>query len=132
MTMPAYSIASILQTNSYGTLGTDIFVGFEPDQPDDSIFVHNGPGAMPQLYTGTTAIPVVHKRPSVQIRLRGLAVNYNATYAKVRAITDLLTGHKFVDGSSSFSILPQSDIGDLGRDSKGRCLFSVNFQLQET
>lgn len=117
---PCLALASLL--TSYGTLGTDLFVGTMPNAPNDCIALREVPGPG----------PIIHDVwYDVQILLRGSPYNVDSTRSKAENIRNLIhvqrpqtIGGIYYGG---FQIL--MDINRLGRDDLERPLFSINVRL---
>jgi hypothetical protein len=79
-------IAEYLEDEAIGTVDTDIFVGFMPDDPADCICLYEYAGSAPD-WTGDGK---KHMNPGLQVVGRG---NVHATVrAKLQEIEDLLDG----------------------------------------
>ena len=122
--MPAADdIAEYLEDQSLGTVGTDIFVGQLPDDPDNAICVAQTAGKPPD-YLGA------QEYAGIQIRVRN--TDHDTGYALANNILDLLHGahsltletrpYHRIDAQGSVSG-PQID----PNDSEGRVEFTLNF-----
>jgi len=118
-------IATYLQDDlSLGTVAEDIFLGFMPDDSDTTgtiISVLDTGGVEPDKYITDV------KSPTFQIMIR--ADDYDTGRAAMDTVRGLhgLFG-ELVAGQDYFMKLHAlSEGGHLGRDEKGRDLFSINF-----
>jgi hypothetical protein len=122
------AIGDYLVTNSYGTLGTNIFLGTLPETPDACVAVYENAGSPPAFTMGTGGIVIDY--PMLQIicraeredypTARDKAENIRNTLASVVAIT--------VSGINIMRIEPMGSVNLLGVDPKYRPLVSVNFR----
>ena len=117
---PCVALASKL--TAYGTVGTNIFIGFAPDEVDDCIMLREVPGPGPVIHS------VCY---DVQVLLRGARAQQDATRAKAENIRNTIwelrpqtIGGVFYGG---FNII--TDIDRLGLDEQNRPLFSLNVRL---
>jgi hypothetical protein len=123
--MIAKEIADYLESQSIGTVGTDIFIDAMPDSPNDMVVVYNTGGFEPD-------IDVAIEHPTFQITTR--SESSATAYAKAEAIKALL--HlKYnvtleVDGIYYYFILMMNGINNLGRDEKNRIEYSINFRCK--
>jgi hypothetical protein len=117
-------VAEYLQTLGRATVGTDMFIGFMPDNPDDCIVVRATQGLPPNVIVNL-------EQPGFQVMVRN--VDHDAGRLAVDTIkTDLhqlthttLNGllYKRIDATGSYTFI--------GRDEKERTLWSVNFIAQK-
>ena len=122
---PALDIATILQTNGLGTLGTDIFVGREPETPDQIITIYDTPGIAPNA-------KYLRDEPTVQCRTRGRPDTYGATWILAQQIKDTLLGlaPQLIGGLSNYVLFVQiADISGAAGDSLNRPVLISNWQL---
>lgn len=116
-------IADFLEDNSIGTVGTDIFVGQQPDSPANCVTILDTGGLRPDIDLPT-------KKPTFQVLVRNS--NYANGAAKLSAIRDIL--HRkynatLVGGGNYFySINAISEGGHIGQDDIGNDEFSMNFE----
>jgi len=96
-------IGTYLQTKNKGTMGTDIFLGLMPDQPDNCIALFEYAGSPPDLHWNG-------EYPGLQVRVRNKS--YAQGRAKIGEIMTLLHGlHE--------QILPGADEEENGNGSDG-------------
>lgn len=115
-------VATYLQTNSIGTLGTNLFKQFYPDIDGALVAVLDTGGQQPE-----EDIPLY--LPTFQVFVR--STSYALGKAKLEAIRDLLhrqANVQLVSGGTYFYyILAQSNGGSIGRNENGKDEFSINF-----
>lgn len=113
-------IGEYLQTLGRATVGTDLFIGFLPDTPDDCIVVRATQGLPPNVIVDL-------EQPGFQIMLRN--TDHDTGWAAADTIrTDLhqLT-HTTVNGIVYKRIDAVGSVTYIGRDEKERTLWSINF-----
>lgn len=107
-----------------------IYIGLEPDTPDNCITIYDSGGRPPGYYFNKDLPETQY--PGFQVRVRGL--DYAAVYAKISAIKDMLnkkgafttTGD---DATKYGRIFQTSAIISLGRQKKKlRHVLVVNFE----
>lgn len=76
-------IGAYLATKSVGTVGTDIFLGLMPDQPDNCIALFEYAGSPPDLHWNG-------EYPGLQVRVRN--TSYAAARAKIGEVMAALHG----------------------------------------
>ena len=79
-------IGAYLATKSIGTVGTDIFLGLMPDQPDNCIALFEYAGGPPDLHWAG-------EYPGLQVRVRNKG--YAAARTKIGEVMDKLHGLQF-------------------------------------
>ena len=76
-------IGAYLATKNVGTVGTDIFLGLMPDQPDNCVSLFEYAGSPPDLHWAG-------EYPGLQVRVRG--TSYEAARSKIGDIVKKLHG----------------------------------------
>lgn len=117
-------VAEYLQTLGRGTVGTDMFIGFMPDTPDDCIVVRATSGLPPNVIVDL-------EQPGFQITVRN--TDHDAGWLAADTIkTDLhqLT-HTTLNGRLYKRIDANGSVTYISRDEKERTLWSVNFIAQK-
>lgn len=118
-------IATYLQTNNVGTIGTDLFLTKLPEKEGTAIGVIDT-GAM----EADPELPIKHPTFQVFIRTAG----YETGKTKLDAVYSLLHGIQnqtlVTNGKTYLDILAMTAGGCLGQDEAGRYLFSINFRCK--
>jgi hypothetical protein len=115
-------IAEYMETNSIGTLGTDLFYSYLPDTDNGTVIaVLDTGGVKPDIDIKDL------KNPTFQVMVR--TNDYSTGKTKVDAIRALLHNvYETAIGSYHFlSINLISEGGHLGRNERGQDEFSLNF-----
>lgn len=116
------ALADFLDANDLGTVGEDLFVGELPQEPDECLSLVYAPSGKPD-----TSI----KYYDQLIDIWGRYKNYEAGFAKLRAIMDFLHQkhhYEISHGGEDFYIYisySQGLIDDFDRDAQRRHLFKV-------
>lgn len=119
-------VANYLAAQGAGTVATDIFVGYMPNNPDSNITVIGTGGPQPDK-------ELPFKKPTFQILIRN--ETFTAGKAKLDLVRSILQPYPRISqqtiGSTFFRyILAVSEGGHIGRDDNGLDLFSINFQAE--
>lgn len=118
-------VAQVLSNAGLGTIGVDIFLGYQPETPDSCIVVNNTGGVKP-------SIDIPNKMPTFQVVIRN--VDYETGESILATVRATLHQHQnavLVSGQTYFYyIFLISEGGHIGRDANGRDEFSVNFQCK--
>ncbi len=128
MNPPSEDIADVLVLSSSAlslTLGTDLFVGEEPHNPDNCVTVFDSPGAAPEP-------GYVLLYPGVQIRVRGAAIGgYKTAYTLAESIRNVLhaLSPQTVNSTKYINVLAEGDILYIGQDKSKRPRFTINFSI---
>lgn len=112
-------VVSYLVSQNLGTFGTDLFVGFEPDTPTNTVTLYPTGGEPPNALGGK-------EFPTVQVRVR--SGTYLDGYNKAEAIYAVL--HRQRDFLSTFRgrcFALQSSPMFLGKGVNGEFIFTQNF-----
>lgn len=118
-------IANYLQAKGIGTIATNIFEGMLPDSPDVAICLYDTAGLQPDIY-----IPL--NMPSFQIVHRNTELDLGEqTCDMLRSLLDRQYNILFVtNGVYVYSCNLTAQGGHIGRDDRGRDMFSLNFQCK--
>lgn len=115
-------VATYLAAQGLGTIGTNIFKSYLPDNNDNSLVVLDTGGVQPDRYLPT-------KKPTFQVFIR--ASNYSDGKSKLDSVRSLLHQKKnanlISNGTYFYYIMAQSEGGHLGVNDKGLDEFSINF-----
>jgi hypothetical protein len=130
MSSAAIDIATLLQTEGAGTLGTDIFVGEMPEQSTSKGIPHR---CLAVLDSGGRSPNPRWDRDdlSIQVLIRSSVDNYVSGYNYAYEVKDSLLGHTpvTINGSLYSLFVLEGDINSLGSDSSGRARFTLNFRI---
>jgi hypothetical protein len=101
-------LATYMQTNSIGTIGTNLFKGYMPDAVNTGVCILDTGGPEPDKYLPT-------KKPTFQIYIR--ATDYITGKAKMDAVRALLhqVANTTIGGTYFYYILALSEGGHIGR-----------------
>jgi hypothetical protein len=115
-------IGAYLATKSIGTVGTDIFLGLMPDQPDNCIALFEYAGSPPDLHWAG-------EYPGLQVRVRNKS--YAAGRAKIGEIVKELHGlhEQTLSGTRYLLIRARGSPEVLKRDANNRVELFVNFEM---
>lgn len=115
-------IGTYLATKSIGTVGTDIFLGLMPDQPDNCIALFEYAGSPPDLHWNG-------EYPGLQVRVRG--TSYEAARTKIGEAMTALHGlhEQTLSGARYLLIKARGSPEVLKRDNNNRVELFVNFEI---
>ena len=115
-------IGAYLAMQNTGTVGTDIFLGLMPDQPDNCVALYEYAGSPPDLHWNG-------EYPGLQVRVR--STSYSGGRAKIGEIVDLLHGlhEQELSGTRYLLIKARGSPEVLKRDGSNRIEFLVNFEI---
>ncbi len=123
---PSLDIAEYMELSGagLGVLGTDLFIGNEPENPDFVITVYDTGGTSPNAR-------FLRDEPTVQIRVRGKPGDYLSAWTKAQDIKDALLGlgTQVLSGTNYVMFLQVGDVQSIGRDENDRPLIVTNWQL---
>ncbi len=122
------ALGDYLQTNSIGTLGTNLFLGKMPDSPDYCVCLYEYEGMAPMQSFGGNPYDV--DMPRIQIVVRGARDDYPTARDGAKSIKDILSDITDVTLSST-KVLRVASLGStipLGLDDKDRPRIAANFQ----
>lgn len=123
----AKDVSSLLQTNSYGTEGTDIFVNSAPDPPANCIEINDTGGLPPSDAMGTDGASFL--RPGVQIKVRN--TSNSSALTSIWNIFNLL--HKYsgtIDSVNYKLIVAVQQPFLLYKDENERYTYCCNFLVE--
>ena len=115
-------IGAYLATQDIGTVGTDIFLGLMPDQPDNCIALFEYAGSPPDLHWNG-------EYPGLQVRVRNKS--YAAARAKIGEIAKELHGlhEQTLSGTRYLLIKARGSPEILKRDASNRIELVLNFEI---
>lgn len=116
----ADDVMQILNTETSLTSGTDLFVGMEPDNPDNVVVIYDTGGG-PTDFLG-------YRQSTVQVRCRN--TDYIAGWDQINEVVEVLNrlGSYIVSGTYHSTWWLESDIIFLQRDDKDRVTFTANLR----
>jgi hypothetical protein len=115
-------IGNYLQDQGIGTLGTNIFLGLMPDQPDNCIALFEYAGSPPDLHWSG-------EYPGLQVRVRNKS--YAAARTKIGEAMTALHGlhEQTLSGARYLLIKARGSPEVLKRDNNNRVELFVNFEI---
>lgn len=120
-------IASHLVSKSIGTIGTDLFLGYMPDQPDNCVGVFEYAGEPMELTMGTG--DAVLERPGLQVRARNKS--YSAAKTKIDSVVTALHGlaEQTLNSKRYLLVRANQSPESIGMDQNNRSELVVNFSV---
>ena len=117
-------IGTYLQTQGKGTVGTDIFLGLMPDEPDNCIALFEYAGSPPDLHWNG-------EYPGLQVRVRN--TSYAAARTKIGEAMTALHGlhEQTISGTRYLLIKARGSPEVLKRDNNNRVELFVNFEIMK-
>lgn len=128
MNAPSVDLKDHLESAGLGLVFiTNLFVGEEPDSPDNCVTIFDTPGFGRQM---TMQKGEEYHRPSVQIRVRNNG--YQAAYS---ILADIVTelhalNHQTINGTIYEVIKCVTEPAPFGKDENGRHWWIANFDIQ--
>ena len=121
------ALGARLQTDNVGTLGTTIFLGFQPATPDASVVIYEGRGNGPEMTFGTGVLAI--ERPSIRAIARGARNDYPTTRTLMLAVRASLGAIRTetISGVEFLCVTPTSEIYPLRLDDKERVQIGLDF-----
>ncbi len=127
---PADDIATMLENDGLGTKTTNIFADKEPGREslkvtDPLIIIYNSGGFDPEA-TGK-----VFRKPTVNVRVKGIDGGYDTAYAKIIAVADALHQRdpETVAGTRYSGIWQMGEVAFVEYDENSRPVFTANFRI---
>lgn len=117
-------IGARLQSQSLGTVGTDIFLGRLPETPDNGIAIISYPGSEPLHTFGTDNWA---GRPRFQVKVRNTSFAAAETKAG-QCVTALSFVEVVISGTRYLRCSALQDPFQLSHDQNERAVFAVNFE----
>lgn len=110
------------------TVKDNLYVGREPDSPDNCVTIFDTPGGPPQLVLGTDGNEYYF--PTIQVRVRNndYRIGYNLAHDIMVSLH--ARGQQTWGGTLYSVIKAMADPALLNWDENGRARFVVNFELQ--
>ena len=115
-------IGAYMATKNVGAVGTDIFLGLMPDQPDNCIALFEYAGSPPDLHWNG-------EYPGLQVRVRNKS--YAAARTKIGEVMEKLHGlhEQTLSGTRYLLIKARGSPEVLKRDNNNRVELFVNFEI---
>ena len=115
-------IGNYLQAQGIGTLGTNIFLGLMPDQPDNCVALFEYAGSPPDLHWEG-------EYPGLQVRVRNKG--YAAAREKIEeVVTELHGAHELTLNGTRYRVIKVRGSPEvLKRDANNRVELFVNFEI---
>lgn len=128
MTTILEAVGDYLQSNGFGTQGTDIFLAVLPETPDTCIAVYESVGNKPDFTMGDA--PWAIDRPVIQVICRASRSDYPAARNTAESIRELLSAitEQTISTVPVMRIEAQSSVSPMGEDENQRPLVSINFE----
>lgn len=122
-------VAAHLMAVGYGTVGTSLFKGTRPDDPDDLTCLYEYTGANPE-YIQEQSSPVFEK-PQLQVLVR--SKDYETARRKAAQAWGILAQvhNAILSGVRYRHILPNGSPALLGRDANDRLLIAFNASVDK-
>ena len=123
MTSPAKDIAGLLESLGHGTQGTDLFVNFMPESPNNCIMV--------QDRDSEGSIEAITAIDTLKISVTSRHTSQETAYENLKAIKlDLQSRDNYtVNSDIYFGFYLQTEITSIGIDEKFNHLFICFFRL---
>lgn len=128
--MPAEDIATMLENDELGTKTTNIFVDMEPGGDEykigDPLIIIYNTGGFPPEATGK-----IFRKPTINIRVKGIDGGYTAAEQKIQAIADALHQRtpETVAGTDYTGIWQVGEVAFVEFDENSRPVFTANFRM---
>ena len=123
------ALGAYLQTNSMGTLATDIFLARMPDTPDACVVLYESAGIGPTQVFGASIHGVSHQR--IRVLCRAARNDYPAARTKatdVRAILGAIRATT-LSGVVIHTVLATSDVYPVTRDQDDRPVIGCDYTV---
>jgi hypothetical protein len=122
-------LATLLQSASVATMGTDLFAGRMPPHPDRVLSLYEYAGFAPLETLGAAGMAL--DRPSVQMIARGGRGNYPEAHALLIAARDVLIGvvDTSTNGGRLLRVRAAGSITTLGEDDNERPRLSLSLDV---
>lgn len=126
--MLSKQIALYLQSQSLGTVGTDLFYGFLPPSPDTLTTIFDTGGEQGMMKLG-------YDYPTIQVRTRAAqgAASVETAYNRLAAIYNVLHGLHGITLTDGTLVVDSTGLQSapitIGKDEETRAEFTLNFRL---
>ena len=125
-------VGTYLAAQGIGTLGTNLFLGFAPDAPDQVTVLYEAGGQAPIRAMGQAAGSPVAQRPRLQVVCRDTQYEYATARSKAKSVYAILDGlcsrgDITMSGTRYMWLSAVSEPSLMGRDDAGRVLIVCNY-----
>lgn len=122
------AVGDYLDTQTSLVLGTNLFLGLLPDQPDVCVAVMEDSGSAPQFSMGPGGIQV--DKPQIMIYSRASRDDYPTARDRAEEIRQLLAAltDQTINGLRILRISPSGSVSPMGADQEHRVLVSARFE----
>lgn len=122
-------MAAYLEGHGVGTVGTDLFKGKRPDNPDDIMVIYEYPGNVPE-YVQDSFTPKA-ERPQLQFLAR--SKDYETARLNAARMWSAVCGITNADlsGTRYRYVRPNGSPGLIGHDSDDRSLVAFNASVEK-
>jgi len=115
---------SYLAAEGFGTVGTDLFLGFQPDSPDDCITIYD---TAPPVLTESQGLQVDNMTCQVLVR----NVDYLQARDTIADIHHKIVGYDGVMGNFDVTaVFIEQAPASIGLDEKGRAEWSAHYRFR--
>lgn len=121
------SMADYIQSNSLGTKGTNLFIGFLPSNATLQIVLTEYSGETVETLRNGIAL----KRSNMQVKVHGAEGDYSTPRTRIQNIQNLLVAiqDQTISGLRIIRVLPLGTINALGQNANQEFEFTANFEV---
>lgn len=125
-------IALKLENASIGTRGTNLFVGYMPEDPDACVAVIETPGIAPTRVMGETGVAEM-EHAGFQILCRNARDEYETARSKAHDVYKLLgsSGAETINSTSYHQWVAISSVFSVGIDANERPMIACNYMVSK-
>lgn len=120
-------LGAYLQTNSAGTLGTNIMLSRLPDDPDACVAIFESAGIGPSYVMGDGVAAM--DRPRLRVWCRAATNDYPAARAKALLVRNLLGAIRDGDVAGVLCVLSTSEIYPVKFDQEDRVIMGCDYTV---
>lgn len=122
-------LGAYLQTNSVGTLGTNIMLGRLPDDPDACVALYESQGLSPSHTMGSSIYSV--DRPRIRVVARAARNDYPSARSKVEQVRSVLGALRdtTLSGIKIMTVLSTSEVYPVSFDGDDRPVMGCDFTV---
>lgn len=121
------SIADYIQTNSLGTKGTNLFIGFMPSNATLQTVLTEYAGTTVETLRNGIAL----KKSNLQVKTHGAEGDYSTPRTRIQNIQNLLVAiqDQTISSVRIIRVLPLGTINALGQNDNQEFEFTANFEV---